>query len=259
MALLRYDAFEDVGGRLSFSCAMLDDHGTGVVLTSINGRQETRVYAKPIADGDAAPTTSRSEEEEAIRQAMARGGPSGGGAMIFKKDEDDETSSRTRNPRRRVVGRRPRTRSERRAQMAENGEVTVVGVGARLDGNVVSAGSLRIDGQVKGQINADGDVTLSPQSQVEADIRAQNVTVAGRFKGNIAVKGKAHLARGGRVDGNITSKSLVVEEGGIFHGQSIMDGAATGSSSSSQADSQAQPRTRLQGHDREDAEQVKVP
>ena len=33
-ALLRYDAFEDVGGRLSFSCALLDDHGTGVVLTS---------------------------------------------------------------------------------------------------------------------------------------------------------------------------------------------------------------------------------
>jgi len=109
--------------------------------------------------------------------------------------------------------------------MSDNGEVTVVGVGARLEGNVVSAGSLRIDGQVKGQINADGDVTLSPQSQVEADIRAQNVSVAGRFKGNIAVKGKAHLARGGRVDGNITSKTLVVEEGGIFHGQSIMDGA----------------------------------
>ena len=37
------------------------------------------------------------------------------------------------------------------------------------------------------------------------------------------MKGKAHLARGGRIDGNITSKTLVVEEGGIFHGQSIMD------------------------------------
>ena len=48
-ASLRYDAFEDVGGRLSFSCALLDEHGTGVVLTSINGRQETRVYAKPVA------------------------------------------------------------------------------------------------------------------------------------------------------------------------------------------------------------------
>ena len=133
--------------------------------------------------------------------------------MIFKKDEDDaqEQAGTLAGP------------GEERL-MADNGEVTIVGVGARLEGNVVSAGSLRIDGQVKGQINADGDVELSPQSQVEADIRAQNVSVAGRFKGNILVKGKAHLARGGRVDGNITSKTLVIEEGGIFHGQSVMDG-----------------------------------
>jgi hypothetical protein len=70
VALLRYDAFEDVGGRLSFSCAMLDDQGTGVVLTSINGRQETRVYAKPILEGRSTYNLS-SEEEEAIRQALA--------------------------------------------------------------------------------------------------------------------------------------------------------------------------------------------
>ena len=70
VALLRYDAFEDVGGRLSFSCAMLDDQGSGVVLTSINGRQETRVYAKPIAEGRSSYNLS-SEEEEAIRQALA--------------------------------------------------------------------------------------------------------------------------------------------------------------------------------------------
>ena len=124
--------------------------------------------------------------------------------------------------------------------MADDGEVTIVGATAKLEGNVVSAGSLRIDGNVKGQIDAEGDVTLSPQSQVEADIRAQNVSVAGRFKGTIAVKGKAHLARGGRIDGNITSKTLVVEEGGVFHGQSIMDaGAASPGAQSGQAVAQA--------------------
>lgn len=104
-----------------------------------------------------------------------------------------------------------------------SGEVTIVGQGARLEGNVVSAGSLRVDGQVKGQINAEGDVALTPKSQVEADIRAQSVSVAGRFKGTIVVKGRAELKGGGRIDGNITAKSLVVEEGGIFNGQSQMD------------------------------------
>jgi cytoskeletal protein CcmA (bactofilin family) len=113
--------------------------------------------------------------------------------------------------------------------MAQDGEVTVVGQGARLEGTIVSAGSLRIDGQVKGQVNADGDVMLSPQSQVEADINAENVIVAGRFKGNITVKGKAELARGGRIEGNITSKTLVVQEGGIFSGQSNMDGGSSSS------------------------------
>jgi cytoskeletal protein CcmA (bactofilin family) len=107
----------------------------------------------------------------------------------------------------------------------QTGDVTIIGQGAKLEGTVVSAGSLRIDGQIKGQVNADGDVMLAPQSQVEADIRAQNVSVAGRFKGSIVVKGRAELARGGRVDGNITSKTLVVEEGAIFQGQSIMEQA----------------------------------
>jgi cytoskeletal protein CcmA (bactofilin family) len=126
--------------------------------------------------------------------------------------------------------------------MAQEGEVTVVGQGARLEGTIVSAGSLRIDGQVKGQINADGDVMLSPQSQVEADIKAENVIVAGRFKGNISVKGRAELSRGGRVDGNITSKTLVIQEGGVFCGESIMDqqaAAAAHAAASSQASSQA--------------------
>ena len=70
VGLVRYDAFEDVGGRLSFSCAMLDDRASGVVVTSINGRQDTRVYAKPVSDGKS-PYNLSVEEEEAIRQALA--------------------------------------------------------------------------------------------------------------------------------------------------------------------------------------------
>ena len=105
---------------------------------------------------------------------------------------------------------------------ASGSEVTVVGQGARIEGTLVSAGSLRVDGQVKGKITAEGDVGLSAQSRVEADIHAQNVTVGGQFRGNIVAKGKTELARGGRVDGNITARTLVIAEGAIFSGQSIM-------------------------------------
>jgi len=167
--------------------------------------------------------------------------------MIWRKDEAEAAGGEHMAP---------PARERKDKQMADNSsEVTIVGAGARLEGNVVSAGSLRIDGQVKGQINADGDVTLSPQSQVEADIRAQNVSVAGRFNGNIVVKDRAHLAKGGRIDGNITSKTLVVEEGGVFHGQSIMDAGASGSRSSGQAGSSS---TGSAGTETKDPDHVKV-
>jgi hypothetical protein len=71
VSLMRYDAFDDVGGRLSFSCALLNERGDGVVVTSINGRQDTRVYAKPVVGGSSDHNLSE-EEEEAIRQALAR-------------------------------------------------------------------------------------------------------------------------------------------------------------------------------------------
>jgi hypothetical protein len=68
-ALIRYDAFEDMGGRLSFSAALLDDHGDGLVITSINGRTETRTYAKPIK-GLTSEHNLSDEEREAIAAAV---------------------------------------------------------------------------------------------------------------------------------------------------------------------------------------------
>jgi cytoskeletal protein CcmA (bactofilin family) len=138
--------------------------------------------------------------------------------MIWRREEAEPKREEPQ-----PVGEVRQETGGRRMAEQQSGEVTIVGQGAKLEGTVVSAGSLRIDGQIKGQVNADGDVMLSPQSAVEADIRAQNVSVAGRFKGSIVVKGRAEIARGGRVDGNITSKTLVVEEGALFQGQSIMD------------------------------------
>ncbi len=70
VGLVRFDAFEDMGGRLSFSLALLDESGDGVVLTSINGRQDTRVYAKPVTGASSEHNLSE-EESLAIRRAMA--------------------------------------------------------------------------------------------------------------------------------------------------------------------------------------------
>jgi hypothetical protein len=70
VAVVRFDAFDDMGGRLSFSAAVLDAHGDGMVITSINGRQDTRCYAKPVRAG-ASPHNLSEEEQVAIREALA--------------------------------------------------------------------------------------------------------------------------------------------------------------------------------------------
>jgi hypothetical protein len=63
VAVVRYDAFQDMGGRMSFSAAMLDDAGDGLVLTSINARSETRTYAKGVKAGASDQPLSPEEQQ----------------------------------------------------------------------------------------------------------------------------------------------------------------------------------------------------
>ena len=68
VAVVRYDAFNDTGGQLSWSMALLDDSGSGVVLTSIQGRNDSRSYAKNVAEWSS-DTQLSPEEEDAISHA----------------------------------------------------------------------------------------------------------------------------------------------------------------------------------------------
>lgn len=68
VGIVRFNAFNDVGGELSFALAMLDAEGTGFVMSSVFGRSEARVYAKPVKQGVASHALSK-EEEQAISRA----------------------------------------------------------------------------------------------------------------------------------------------------------------------------------------------
>jgi len=70
LAVVRYDAFGDMGGHLSWSVAFLDDNGNGLVLTSIHGRSDSRTYAKNIA-GWTCDQQLSPEETEAVDLARA--------------------------------------------------------------------------------------------------------------------------------------------------------------------------------------------
>jgi hypothetical protein len=68
IGIVRYSAYDDVGGDLSFSVALLDGDYSGVLITSIFGRDESRTYAKPITRGESSYKLAY-EEQEAIRRA----------------------------------------------------------------------------------------------------------------------------------------------------------------------------------------------
>lgn len=69
VGVVRYDAFPGVGGRLSFSTALLNEAGDGVIVTAISGRSDSRVYAKPIVDRRSTYPLS-AEEEQAMTEAF---------------------------------------------------------------------------------------------------------------------------------------------------------------------------------------------
>ena len=68
VAVVRYDAFGDMGGRLSFSAALVDDAGDGVVISAIHARGESRTYAKGLVSGRS-DTTLTPEEQQALAAA----------------------------------------------------------------------------------------------------------------------------------------------------------------------------------------------
>lgn len=69
LALVRYDAFPGMSGRMSFSLALLDDRGDGVTVSAIAGQTDTRVYAKGVT-GTKGEHELSPEEEQAVRAAM---------------------------------------------------------------------------------------------------------------------------------------------------------------------------------------------
>jgi len=70
IGVVRYSAFTDTGGDQSFAIALLDSEGSGIVLSSLHSRADTRVFAKPVQAGRSRYPLS-DEEQDAIKKALA--------------------------------------------------------------------------------------------------------------------------------------------------------------------------------------------
>ena len=102
-----------------------------------------------------------------------------------------------------------------------------LGQGSRVEGKLTFEGSVRIDGQVEGEISAQEMVVLGETADVSAQIIANVIVVQGRVTGDLNARKRVELKAPASVAGNISTPSLVIHEGVVFEGHCAMGGAAT--------------------------------
>jgi len=110
----------------------------------------------------------------------------------------------------------------------------VIGPGIVIDGDISGSENLVIEGKVKGQINlAAHEVTVGQAGEVNADVSAKIVRVAGKVTGDLTAKEKVVINSTGNVRGNIITPRMLLEDGAIFKGSIDMDPGESVVSSSS--------------------------
>ena len=105
---------------------------------------------------------------------------------------------------------------------------TVVGPGVVVKGHILAQSGVHLDGTVEGDVETTGNVIVGEKGQVSATITGQNITISGLVKGNVTAKGKLEITSKGKLWGDVNATTFVIEEGGVFRGQSSMAHEAFG-------------------------------
>ena len=100
---------------------------------------------------------------------------------------------------------------------------TIIGPNTNFDGHLTCDGSVRIDGVCEGgRIETVGNVIISPDAMVAADIVARNVSVSGAVTGKIKASNRLEILSTGRVWGDVEVGSFLLDEDGYFRGELVM-------------------------------------
>lgn len=117
-------------------------------------------------------------------------------------------------------------KGDRRRALAELLDEEMVGLvepGIELEGRMkFTSGMVRLNAHFKGDIQCEGAIVVADQGEVEAEIHARNISVAGKVKGSIHASERIVIREHGVVLGDIYTPSLVVDPGGFFDGQCHM-------------------------------------
>ncbi|MDR7868760.1 MAG: polymer-forming cytoskeletal protein [Sporomusaceae bacterium] len=95
---------------------------------------------------------------------------------------------------------------------------TIIGPATQIKGNISAGGTIRVDGQAEGEINAKGDIIVGETGIVRAQIKGRSATVAGTVHGNVDVTDKLELTSSAKLYGDIKTGVLIIGEGAIFKG-----------------------------------------
>lgn len=101
----------------------------------------------------------------------------------------------------------------------------IIGKNTTLEGNLNTAGNLRVEGKIVGNIHSTSKVVLGHTSTIEGNVLAQHLEVCGKVEGTIEVKELLTLKQTAVVNGDIIAAKLVFEEGASFNGKCNMNSA----------------------------------
>jgi cytoskeletal protein CcmA (bactofilin family) len=95
-------------------------------------------------------------------------------------------------------------------------------VGSHFEGELKFEQSFRVDGKVVGKVVSEGDLVVGERGEIDGEIRVGRLFVSGLVKGEIHAARRLSIHPRGRVEGTVHARALIIEEGGIFEGQSSM-------------------------------------
>ena len=105
---------------------------------------------------------------------------------------------------------------------ARSEETTIISRGVKIEGKITTEGNIRVDGDIKGDIISQNNVTVGESGHVNGQINANMITIGGKVIGTVTAKEKLALESKGDLKGDILTKILMVEAGAKFEGNSKM-------------------------------------
>lgn len=106
--------------------------------------------------------------------------------------------------------------------LIENKLDTVIGSDTRIEGDINSSETIKIDGKLIGDIEGKSQVIIGELGLVQGNINAKNVAISGKVEGNIICNNLIEIKSSGKVLGDIETINLVVEDGGVINGNCSM-------------------------------------